>query len=263
MAPDNVQRVVTFDPRGDLRLEVELNFGDDGNHSASFQGIYIVCSRTLARASPVFATKLYGYHAEARPADGQWVVKLPNDSAEAFAILLNIIHRPWDEPPNRFNSVSSDDQASQCPGDTMVHLVTKLAQKYGLTYVVIPCIPWANQWLSGADDKVDTEDEEMYEPENPGWLSARLCTGWILGDENLVATQLSQLVRCSYLDENHQLEVGCDDSGFYGESRFYGENRKSDLASEVRLILHKLQIQGKSRPYTYPSRCWEVPTLGN
>ncbi|KAB5545489.1 hypothetical protein GE09DRAFT_1060951 [Coniochaeta sp. 2T2.1] len=85
------KETVYFDRDGDLRLEV-------GPEEAT----YVVCSRTLSRASPVFKAMLYGSFAEAKPADPKktWIVKLPEDDPPALATLLNIMYGAFGKVPN-------------------------------------------------------------------------------------------------------------------------------------------------------------------
>jgi hypothetical protein len=78
-----------FDPHGDLRLVV----GEEKAES-------LVCSRSLARASPIFNKMLFGFFYESKPAKGDRRVELPEDDPYALCFLLNIIH-------GRFDRVSS------------------------------------------------------------------------------------------------------------------------------------------------------------
>lgn len=63
---------------------------------------FLVCSKTLARASPVFKAMLYGNFKEARPASltEPWVVELPEDDAHSSEVLFNIIHSNFDRIPD-------------------------------------------------------------------------------------------------------------------------------------------------------------------
>lgn len=74
----------TFDPNGDLRLVI-------GEQKAES----VVCSRSLARASPIFNKMLYGAFSESKPVEGDWHVELPEDDPYALCFLLNIIHGPF------------------------------------------------------------------------------------------------------------------------------------------------------------------------
>ncbi|KAF9876418.1 hypothetical protein CkaCkLH20_06361 [Colletotrichum karsti] len=94
--------VLVFDELGDLRLQVGAALA--GVPAATF----LVCSRTMARASPVFKKMLYGGFAESKPTDGSdWVVDLPEDHPRQIRHILHIAHvgankydcigmfRPW------------------------------------------------------------------------------------------------------------------------------------------------------------------------
>ncbi|KAK1625482.1 hypothetical protein BDP81DRAFT_328219, partial [Colletotrichum phormii] len=83
---------VSFDDRGDLTLKVgNLEDGD------VFE--FVICSRALARASPVFRAMLFGGFSESKPEGEAWVVKLPEDRPAPFSILLKIIHGCFCEVP--------------------------------------------------------------------------------------------------------------------------------------------------------------------
>lgn len=106
-----------FDPRGDLILEV-------GPNNAS----YLVCSRSISRASPVFDKMLFGGFAESKPeADGEWRIQLPEDDPAAMRLLLNIIH-------GRFADVIAPAT------EKLLFDVTVLTDKYSLTHILRP---WA------------------------------------------------------------------------------------------------------------------------
>ncbi|KAB5545680.1 hypothetical protein GE09DRAFT_1224637 [Coniochaeta sp. 2T2.1] len=75
-------RVLSFDSMGDLILRI-------GTPPTSCE----VCSRTVARSSPVFKSMLdKGFWVESKPDDGDWVVNLPADNIVGFSILLLILH---------------------------------------------------------------------------------------------------------------------------------------------------------------------------
>jgi hypothetical protein len=81
---------VTIEERGDLTLVV-------GSHPGGVTE-YLVCSRTLARASRVFRTMLYGGFLESKPATGDWRVHFPMDDPEGFGLLLTYLHNLSDMP---------------------------------------------------------------------------------------------------------------------------------------------------------------------
>ncbi|KAK0381341.1 hypothetical protein CLIM01_01310 [Colletotrichum limetticola] len=87
---------VSFDDRGDLTLRV----GSLEDGSADVFD-FVVCSRALARASPVFRAMLFGGFSESKPEGDIWIVKLPEDRPAPFSILLNIIHGCFSAVPQK------------------------------------------------------------------------------------------------------------------------------------------------------------------
>ncbi|TQN67645.1 hypothetical protein CSHISOI_07845, partial [Colletotrichum shisoi] len=89
---DDVRDLHVLDPNGDLFLHV----GDEVEEKPRS---YLVCSKALARASPVFAKMLYGSFAERRrPSPGgahvdrRWTVDLPEDRQQPLELLLDVAH---------------------------------------------------------------------------------------------------------------------------------------------------------------------------
>lgn len=83
-----------IDPRGDLILVVG---GDTAASENPTTSRFLVCSRTLARTSPVFAAMLYGGFAESKPSSPpvpgrEWFVRLPGDDCAAMQQLLHLLH---------------------------------------------------------------------------------------------------------------------------------------------------------------------------
>lgn len=70
-----------------------LTVGPDGGRDMK------VDSNALSRMSPVFHRMLKGNFAEARPSQGEWRVKLPEDNPEDFAIIMDMIHCQYDLTP--------------------------------------------------------------------------------------------------------------------------------------------------------------------
>ncbi|KAI8307385.1 hypothetical protein K4K61_003579 [Colletotrichum sp. SAR11_59] len=92
----------TFDSKGDLHLVVGSDVRD-GDPST-----FLVCSKTLARASPVFDKMLFGPFAESRPSpesskqESAWVVHLPEDDPNHMEAVLNILHFNFKDIPRHF-----------------------------------------------------------------------------------------------------------------------------------------------------------------
>ncbi|KAH7014538.1 uncharacterized protein B0I36DRAFT_369485 [Microdochium trichocladiopsis] len=81
-----------LDKRGDLCLRV----GMEAKSKTSTPCSFLVCSRALARSSPVFETMLYGGWLESRPeasaATSNWTAELPVDDAGTIEQLLSAMH---------------------------------------------------------------------------------------------------------------------------------------------------------------------------
>ncbi|KAK3299850.1 uncharacterized protein B0H64DRAFT_369174 [Chaetomium fimeti] len=82
-----------FDRRGDLKLVV----GEDNSERGTFQ----VCSRTLARSSPVWDTMFYGPFREGFPQQNsdEWTVSLPEDDPDGLRVILSALHGKFDAVP--------------------------------------------------------------------------------------------------------------------------------------------------------------------
>ncbi|KAI1802631.1 hypothetical protein F4811DRAFT_572819 [Daldinia bambusicola] len=130
-----------FDRRGDVRLRV-------GQNRDSVAVIFTVCSRSLARVSPVFDRMLYGGFAEGRSNHGKdgdgWVVNLPEDSPAAMAVLLSIVHGRFEQVPK---ALSVDE----------LYDLTVLTNFYDAT----SCLgPWSDKWKAVVE-KLERESNEL------------------------------------------------------------------------------------------------------
>lgn len=116
---------IYIDMRGDLRIRTTA---DDGVRQD-----YIVCSRTLARLSPVWNAMLFGGFKESKPTtkDTEWIVSLPHDKSHALSTILNIVH-------GHFDLVSRSMTLRE------VHSLLIVTEKYNMTEIVRP---WARDWL--------------------------------------------------------------------------------------------------------------------
>ncbi|KAB5562997.1 hypothetical protein GE09DRAFT_1274820 [Coniochaeta sp. 2T2.1] len=164
--------IVVFDDNGDLRLEV----GPEKNPM-------IVCSRAMARASPVFKRMLFGGFKESKPTHGDWVVPLPDEGPDGFAIILSIIHGNISDVPkdmmfNRTRRVAS----------RILYEVAVAADKYGL----VPLLsPWANRWLG---DTCKWYHRYRGRDTRSGWDTWTITTAWAFGDDDLLEKEMDQLV---------------------------------------------------------------------
>jgi hypothetical protein len=87
---------ILFDSDGDLRLVV------GGELPLPKPVEFIVCSKTLARASPALKSMFYGGFRESRGASStarDWIVELPKDNPASMKVLLHIIHSQYEHVP--------------------------------------------------------------------------------------------------------------------------------------------------------------------
>src|SRR5437762_370623 len=63
---------IYLDANGDLRLRATTE-------TAGYTQDFVVCSRALTRLSPVWGAMLSSGFQESRPAEGEWIVSLPDD----------------------------------------------------------------------------------------------------------------------------------------------------------------------------------------
>lgn len=160
---------IVLDDLGDLRLEV-------GEHKKAF----IVCSRAMARSSPVFRSMLYGGYAESKPTEGQWVVHLPEDNDMAFAVILNIIHLRMTQVPMLLPG--TDRAPLSEDSDILLHHLAVLADKYLLLSLLQP---WANAWLKPwryVNKRLELE-----------WSGVVASAAWTFGDERLLQCELDKV----------------------------------------------------------------------
>ncbi|KAM7185918.1 hypothetical protein V8F33_012107 [Rhypophila sp. PSN 637] len=134
-SPNELDRIL-FDPDGDLTLLVGGNWVGPirGPGDEDAPGEYLVCSRTLSRASMVFNKMLNGPFLEGRPKDGsgsKWVVRLPEDNPSASTVVLAIIHSQFDLLP--YNMTPRE-----------LYYVLIFTDKYDMTRILQP---WAARWM--------------------------------------------------------------------------------------------------------------------
>lgn len=163
-----------FDDDGDLCLEV----GEDEGSQR-----FMVCSRTLSRASKVFRAMLYGNFAESKPSDkGQeWAVALPEDDPTALATILDIVHGRFRKVPS---AVTPDH----------LFMITVLTDKYDMTEVLRP---WVNGWIGpyALTSRLPGQkgDEKLL------WIA------WELGHIELFKKTLGYLQETCTLDEDNKV----------------------------------------------------------
>lgn len=160
--------VIQFDVDGDLHLDV----GED--KSAQH---FVVCSKTLSRASKVFKAMLYGNFMESAPENKQreWTVALPADNPKPLATILYIAHSKFNKVPE---SVTRDE----------LFQITVLTDKYDMTDILRP---WARAWIQPlASQPLGQRGDE-----------AMLWIAWELGHVKLFENMLAHLHETCCLDE--------------------------------------------------------------
>ncbi|KAL8406872.1 hypothetical protein RB596_005381 [Gaeumannomyces avenae] len=155
---------VAFDEQGDVSLLV-------GAPGANDQAIYTVCSRTLARASPLFDTLLRSSKAD-RQLNGGWTVKLPYDDPQSIRIILSIVH-------GRFRDVPD----SMALGS--LHQLCLSLDKYRIA----ECLgPWAKKWCQTARS-LGPEDLTVEGHAQVAWVA------YVLGNKSMLQEATQALLR--------------------------------------------------------------------
>lgn len=179
---------ITFDEEGDLRLQV-----------GEKKRVFVVCSRSLARASKPLRVMLYGGFAEAkhRKMDPNWTVELPEDDSEALIMVLHILHGHFTAIPD---AVSRDE----------LYQITILTDKYDMTEVLKP---WAQKWVEPflCEKSIPAKkgDEVLL------WIA------WELGHRTLYMEILVWLIEHCILDKDDRL---CSPFGMPLEGNIYIES---------------------------------------
>ncbi|KAM0716657.1 hypothetical protein Q7P37_008102 [Cladosporium fusiforme] len=132
---------ITVDPRGDLILEIGLS--DKSGSAQRFR----VCSRTMARASPVLDRMLYGSFAESgAKCSGEWMIELPEVNPSPFILLAYISHgQLWKIP-----KVLTTNELF----DLLI-----LTHYYDCTPILAP---WTDRWLASIHEPASQNELEMY-----------------------------------------------------------------------------------------------------
>jgi hypothetical protein len=241
--------LMVFDSEGDLRFEI----GDD-MHKVSCK----VDSKAVVRASPVFKRMLYGGFVESKPSEGEWVVQLPEDDINAMAIIFNIIHGHVEKVPKVLPKTMGElvGPSSQCYHDAavetdMLYLITTSADKYDLIRLLRP---WAKYWLERVKGKKRWNKQAW----KNNWCAELLWGAWILGDRDLLYSQLNHVVLSAKMTPSsssdirichHERELCVIDS-------FGNEVRLSQLDSGPNQILEILGVSGMS--HRQSDRTWTV-----
>lgn len=170
-----VPAVIHFDIDGDLNLDV-----GEGRTAQRF----IVCSRTLSRASKVFKAMLYGQFLEAQSTnkEREWVVALPADDPKSLATLLYIVHGNFNQVPS---TVTRDE----------LFQITVLTDKYYMTEVLRP---WVQAWI----DPLASDSRPMGQEGD----AVLLWIAWEIGHHDLFEKTLGHLQETCIIDDDGNLQ---------------------------------------------------------
>ncbi|KAK8029766.1 nuclear pore protein [Apiospora rasikravindrae] len=163
-------------------------------HEHDLSVTFRVCSRTLARSSPVWKKMLYGGFAESRPKGDHWMVELPDDDAGAIEFFLYAIHA-------RFDSVPAFDHTPELED---LDAVAVIADKYDLVRFLRP---WARTWIASLAGRIKP-GHDLRTLQRYLWIS------WVLGAEaefHLISRYLVTEYQAKDRDPLHQLHpLFCD-----------------------------------------------------
>ncbi|KAK7959773.1 uncharacterized protein PG986_004627 [Apiospora aurea] len=166
--------ITTIDGDGDLLLKVGTTKCSAKLHSPDFDQCdhlhdvaqtFRVCSRAMARASPVWKRMLFGGFAESKPPKegGDWTVTLPDDSPEPMLTVLGMVHARFDLIPQFKYGLYLHD----------VYDITIVTDKYDTTHLVRP---WALAWLDTARRDMRNDFQSHLK---------LLWVSWVLGSQKL------------------------------------------------------------------------------
>ncbi|KAH7014539.1 uncharacterized protein B0I36DRAFT_355734 [Microdochium trichocladiopsis] len=142
---DHTGPVHVLDELGDLWFLVGEGLQTEENPSPPWA--FRVCSRTVARSSPVFKTMLFGGWAESKPPtecpNKEWIIRLPEDKPEIMECLLRAMH-------GDFGCAGFIDmrQPSQVE---IIYLTIEHADKYVCLAVLGP---WSASWIAACSGMV-------------------------------------------------------------------------------------------------------------
>jgi hypothetical protein len=128
--PDQKASAINIDPNGDVILE--LSHPDGKTH-------LLISSKVLSLASPVFAAMFRSRFKEGlgnhSMAESTYVIPLPEDDAEAFTLLCNVIHFRFDDIPRK-------------PDLTCLEHLAFICDKYDCRRALTAqCALWLNIWI--------------------------------------------------------------------------------------------------------------------
>ncbi|RYC58276.1 hypothetical protein CHU98_g7940 [Xylaria longipes] len=210
-----------IDPDGDLSLKIPpSNACKDPDHEHQLPLTFVVCSRTLSRASHIWKALLHGRYAESKPScassASDWVVELPDVNPKALETILNIIHSRFESLPRTTDLVSLED----------LYQLTLWTYEYDLTAILRP---WASVWMKSAREKHESWRRNNTSPvtsdlERLSWIASEM------GDAALLDSVLRDLAIHCPVDArgNPQNNTGTEIVGLFNSTaeplQFYGND---------------------------------------
>ncbi|GKT60037.1 nuclear pore protein [Colletotrichum tofieldiae] len=181
-----------MDRRGDIVFVVGA--GGDDTPVRSFR----VCSRTMARVSPVFDRMLHGNFSESKPTPTttttntdllsslgtpgtptkEWIVNLRDDKPEAFDLFASIAHSQYRRIPR---SLSIDK----------LYELTVLTHYYDATPVLTP---WLQTWVAGIGEGSEINSSHVAGRDGELLMPKVLWISWELGHKQLFEGTARRLV---------------------------------------------------------------------
>ncbi|RYP62614.1 hypothetical protein DL771_009657 [Monosporascus sp. 5C6A] len=142
---------------------------------------FMVASSSVATASPVWRSMLYGNNARARSGKGLWIMNIDAEP-KALSTLFNIIHYQFDKLP------------AELPLDDLFEL-TLLTNRYECTHLVYP---WSHKWTVKFATYVG-EEGHFENCHKAIWIA------WELGDTKLFRDMIDAMIISSKVDSSGNL----------------------------------------------------------
>ncbi|GKT51942.1 uncharacterized protein ColSpa_12123 [Colletotrichum spaethianum] len=192
--------LIVLDEYGDLSLYVGANHVDQPS-------AYLVCSKALARSSPVMKKILFSGFKELRPTEGgqgEWMIHLPDDQPAPMQLMLEIMHGDFGRVPE---TMALSD----------LHNCVVVMDKYDSISLTRP---WIQAWLRSA--KASGDHAKL------------LSVAWALGDMELYRTSSTHLIESSTINEEGDPVINLDSStsGNEGGNGDGNQVSQSDLLVE-------------------------------
>ncbi|KAK1468402.1 hypothetical protein CMEL01_00169 [Colletotrichum melonis] len=189
----SVPALTEMDQRGDVVFVVGTAV--DNTPARSFR----VCSRTMARISPVFDRMLHGSFAESKPTAPSsdlislsssgingtttspakdWIVHLRDDRPDSFDLLASIAHSQFQRIPRALSIAK-------------LYELTVLTHYYDATPVLSP---WLQTWVSGIAESPETTSSSIAGPEGELLMPKLLWISWELGHKQLFESTARRMV---------------------------------------------------------------------